>query len=394
MIPARGFVVAVCAGALLALAPGCRKDGGSDGGGGVAGVAAGGAVVAQLEAQTEGAVTPVTPDDDAWYDRGDLVATPLNEAADDLAKLFDPLGGVYYQYVYDRLVAGGRFAIYFGGVNHEKATAEWMSEAHAWMRAVSKLDTGSAVVPAVQLNYRLFTPLHLQEDQWNEYNYPMSFAKGLERGRKVALKAMAAGSRDVWILGHSKGGDVGGNVLRSLVTAPEVTKGIIFGMPWISFRVPVLNYGLITIGAHFAVPWDTLYLRSGMFKFGLLQGTDYQGKLVLFNRYHDRLANNATGVDFNALVDEGHDYRQLWADSQFRQRVLNMMRSPVPQMMDRTAGMEFDWPLPLNPVPLPTEPPPAPPNPLEWVNNLLQNLISNIGNNLGNTLSNNFGLGY
>lgn len=289
-----------------------------------------------LDASTRGLPTPVAPGDEAWYDRRDDPRTRgANEAARDISLAIDPARGALYVHTYRWLVAGGRMVVIVGGSNFEDRVGEWNYPAQEWVREVSRDETGCAVVPVLQIDYRLPGLFGIGEDQMNFLGYELSFRNGVRRAEKMVRKAISAGSRDVWILGHSKGSDIVGNAVARLSRLPELTHGF-------SFAVPYLEAAGIGIRSLVAPSADAEGRRAGLFKYDRHNGARFRGKLIVFNKASDRVANNVEPWNVGALIDYGHDYVRVLGDPAFRRRLRALVRSRVPSCEDRAAGVTFD----------------------------------------------------
>ncbi|MBI2931341.1 MAG: hypothetical protein HYY16_06795 [Planctomycetes bacterium] len=288
----------------------------------------------ELETLTKDLVPPLAPGRDAWYERLDDPLTDLNEAADDIARVVDPARGALYRHTYDEIRSGRRVVIFVAGTGSEARPAGWGPSVRDWMRELGKEDTGCAVVPIIQVNYLLNTPLLSLADQWlNSGLYWLSYLRGLDRAKKLVLKAASAGSSDIWIFGHSKGGDIVGNAVGHLSGEPSLTAGCAFGVPYVD--------GVVRSSV--APSWVDPTRRGGLFKYDVHDGRAFQGKLIVFNRYSDWWSNNFEPWRYLDFGGPGHDYTRVWADARFRQRVLDMMNDPALSIEDRQAGIEFDF---------------------------------------------------
>lgn len=288
-----------------------------------------------LELRTRDAAVPLAPGDDDWYARRDDPATPhVNEAARDIARAIDPAHGALYRHAYDWLTRGGRMIIFVGGSGDEGKPAGWIRPAQEWLRDLARDDAGCAVVPALQIDYRLHAPGPL-ETPFNYLAYPVSFAQGLARARQMVRKAASAGSRDIWILGHSKGADIVGNAVADLRSLPQLRHGL-------AFAVPALQWGPWGVRSAVAPDWDPVYRRAGLFKYDTHAGRSFGGKLVVFNKYSDRVANSIDPWLFWQIIDYGHHYEPLLGNADFRRRLRDLIGSPVRSYEDRPAGILFD----------------------------------------------------
>ncbi|MBI2932026.1 MAG: hypothetical protein HYY16_10285 [Planctomycetes bacterium] len=317
---------------IVVLCAGCRGDDSDDGR--TAGAASTNADT-RLEAQTADMPVPIAPDADLWHERLDDPSTPLNEAAADFAELIDPTFGELYEHLYRWLVGGGRLVLLVGGSRHEDSAEAWSAPVYEWVRRLSKADTQCAVLPVVQINYRIGSQLPGVTESWfNGLAYWPSVEKGVQRLRGALAKAVSAGSGDIWLFGGSKGSHIVGNVLAESASLPELARGFCFAVP----HVDVMG-----VRARIAPPWDDEYRRSGLFKFDAHNDHAFFGKLVVFNKFGDHWANNIRPWQFWELNNEGHQYGNAWANEAFRQRVLDVMRDPAWVAEDRAAGKDFDF---------------------------------------------------
>ncbi|MBI3269105.1 MAG: hypothetical protein HYZ53_08780 [Planctomycetes bacterium] len=292
---------------------------------------------ATLEVATAGLPTPVAPADEAWYDRRDNPATPgVNEAARDIARAIDSSGGELARHTYSWLVRGGRMVILVGGTNFENSVGGWNAPAQDWVRELSKERTGCAVVPVLQIDYKLPGLLGGIGSPLNMLAYLLSYDLGLRRAKRMIRKAVSAGSRDVWILGHSKGADIVGNAVADLAYLPQLTTGF-------SFAVPNVDFQLLGVRSLVAPSPDPAYRRSGLFKYDVHNGRRFFGKLIVFSKYSDRVANNVDPFRFWDLVDYGHDYVRVLGDPGFRARLRALVAAPEREYEDRAAGPAFDF---------------------------------------------------
>ncbi|MBI3268840.1 MAG: hypothetical protein HYZ53_07445 [Planctomycetes bacterium] len=291
-----------------------------------------------LRTQTQNQPIPIAPAGEGWYDRLDDAATSgVNEAALDLATVVDPHGGALRQHTYDWLRRGGRMVIIVGGTINEDSAGEWMPFARAWMRRRSHADVGCAVVPIVQINYKLDVLFGFLDrvNLLNPVVYYPSMRKGVRRAEKMIRKAAAAGSRDIWVLGLSKGSDITGQAVAHTAWMPQLKHAICFAVPYID---------VFGIGIHpvCAPDPDPVHRRGGLFKYDTHHGVAYRGKFIVFNKDSDHIPNNIDPLALWSLFSH-HHYESVLPSSAFQHRVEAMLDSPIRSLVDRAAGHDFDW---------------------------------------------------
>lgn len=287
--------------------------------------------------ETRADAVPVAPGPEEWYDRLDDPATPaVNEAARDIARALDPRGGSLRQHTYDWLGRGGRMIIIVGGTIDEDTNGEWMPPAREWMRGLALRQLGCSVVPILQINYRLTGIFGLVETLANPVAYAQSFEKGLRRAKKMIWKAASAGSREIWVLGLSKGADIAGNAVGDLAWLAPLKRGILFAVPYV-------GVGGVGIRSAVAPPEDPTWRRAGLFKYGVQNGRNFRGKLIVFNKKSDHIANDIDPWAVWALFGPGHHYERVVGASAFRRRIEALMADPHAGYVDRAAGSEFDF---------------------------------------------------
>ena len=271
---------------------------------------------------------PSAPPGREWYFERDDPGTAENEAAREIARAVAAGGnGLDEGFVYEHLTQGGGPAIFVSGNNHERDDPP--TRTSGWLVAYASQLYELGYV-ALQVDYANWAaggavsgPLGGAVDL---ATYNSSHVEGVLRTEALLSKAIAAGSRDVRLIGHSKGGDVVQEVAHLRRGEPRLSGAFAFGIPLWCPALP---------GAQGATR------RGGMWRLGALGARDYRGKLVVFVRQSDR-SSHGEFFPPNTFPGPGHDYANVLADPGFRALLERALTEPV-GWSDRSLGQQYDW---------------------------------------------------
>ncbi|MGE0708900.1 MAG: hypothetical protein AB7N76_22650 [Planctomycetota bacterium] len=263
---------------------------------------------------------PSAPSAATWYERVDDPATPDNEAARELARELAG-NGVSEAQVYEHLTQGGPLAVFVSGAGHERDTPQKRS---GWMAPYARYVQATLGIPGVQVDYEDWAA---GNDAKALATYPISFRTGVVRTLKLVEKARSAGAHEVFLYGHSKGGDVVQEVCWLTANDPFVLGGVALGVPlWSAARQDQ----------------DGRYGYGGLFRLGLHRSRDYRGKLVLFVRYSDRVSRGEL-LPASSFPGPGHDYEDVLATPGFPELLDRARFVEPPGFADRAAGRLYDY---------------------------------------------------
>jgi hypothetical protein len=267
-------------------------------------------------------LVPSAPSSAAWYFRTDDPSTTENEAARDIAlAIADARNGLSESFVYESLTHGGPLAIFVGGLNHEQDTPARRS---GWIVSFAPHVYRALGMPALQVDYKdAASGTGIGALDLALYN--ASFHEGVLRTSGLFEKALSAGAGRIHLYGHSKGGDIVQEVTWLRHREPRLARAIALGVPIWSAVNPDM---------------DGLWKRGGLFHLGQYGNRDYAGKLVLFNRYSDRIVHGDL-LPPTGLPGPGHDYANILREPAFV-ALLERAATEAVGWSDRALGRTFD----------------------------------------------------
>ena len=319
------------AAALTSARPAATSSGGAAGGGGSASPAPP-PMPAIAQRITDPGLVAMAPGDGAWYFRRDDPGTSENEAARELARAIAALpNGLDEGLLYEHLTRGGGLAIFVGGNNHERDDPPRRQS--GWIRSLAAHVQGDLGLPGIQVDYdgwasggAVSGPLGGAVDL---ATYHASHQAGTLRAVGLVLKAISAGAGEVRLLGHSKGGDVVQEAAWLVRAEPRFTSALAMGIPiWSAARPEPDPAGQHRMG--------------GIFCPGPLRGRDWAGKLVVFNRWSDRVSHGELFPP-GSFPGPGHDYEQNLLDPALRQALADARFVHGAGWEDRAAGRRWDY---------------------------------------------------
>lgn len=267
-------------------------------------------------------LVPSAPNGAAWYFRTDDPTTSENEAARDIAlAIADARNGLSEGFVYEHLTRGGPLAIFVGGLNHEQDTPLRRS---GWIVSFAPYVHRTLGLPAIQVDYKdAASGTGIGALDLALYN--ASFHEGVLRTSGLVEKALSAGAGSIRLYGHSKGGDIVQEVTWLRHREPRLAQSIALGIPIWSAATPDM---------------DGQWKRSGLFHHGAHGNRDYAGKLVVFNRFSDRIVHGDLLPPTN-LPGPGHDYANILREPAFRALLERAFTEPS-GWSDRSLGRTYD----------------------------------------------------
>lgn len=264
---------------------------------------------------------PSAPSDRSWYARIDNPATPVNEAARDLAKAM--AGGPQDEAtLYRYLTGGGSLAVFASGAGHEQDASGRQS---GWALAYARYVRGTLSLPIIQVDYMNWAAAKGGPRALATYLF--SFREGVARTADLVRKARSAGVSEVRLFGHSKGGDVVAQVAWKLREDPVLTATLALGPPIWSAAVPSPAPGT---------------RRGGLFRYDVHEYRDYHGELVVFVRSSDR-SSHGEFFPVGSFPGPGHDYKNVLALPRFCDLLERTRFTRPVGYADRQSGRTYDF---------------------------------------------------